>query len=82
MSAEENNKKLNAILSRVLYFKFEEVTDATSLETSAAWDSFNALMLASELEKEFNISFATGELMKIKNVGDIKTILQKNKIPL
>lgn len=76
----ENIKKLNSILAQVLEVDAAEIDDAISPDTVPAWDSYNALMLVSELETGFNIHFTMDEVIAVKNVGDIKVALKKHGI--
>ena len=48
---------VNVIVSKVFSIPESEVNDESSPETIENWDSFNSLMLADELESEFNVSF-------------------------
>lgn len=75
-------KRLKAILSKVLDIDENSITDQTSPDNVETWDSFNALMLISELEKEFNVKFTMEEATSVKNVGDIKKSLEKHKVKL
>ena len=42
------------------------------VDNTEGWDSFNGLLLATELEKEFKVKFTMEDIVSIKNVGDIK----------
>lgn len=75
-------KRLKAILSKVLGIDEAMITDKTSPDNVDTWDSFNALMLVSELEKEFNVKFTMEEIMSVKCVKDIKESLKKHGIEL
>jgi len=75
-------KRLKAILSGVLEISENEISDETSPDTVEMWDSFNALMLVSLLEKEFNVKFSMKEVSAVKCVGDIKESLRKHGIIL
>jgi acyl carrier protein len=46
----------------------EEATTANDVED---WDSLNHINLVVGLEKEFDITFALGEMDGLKNVGEI-----------
>lgn len=74
--------KLKSILSKVLGIKEELINDQTSPETVPGWDSFNGLMLVSELESKFKIKFSMDEVTSVKNVGDIKRALAKHGVIL
>lgn len=78
----ENEKKLYGVLSKVLKIAPESITEATAPENTATWDSYNALMLVSELESVFRVSFTMDEVVAVKNVGDIKAALKRHSISL
>lgn len=69
--------KLTRILAKVLDIKESEISDQASPETISSWDSFNSLLLASEIENEFGIKFTMDEVVAMKNVGEIKKVLKK-----
>lgn len=70
------------ILSKVLGIKEAEVTDKTSPDNVETWDSFNALMLVSELENEFKVKFTMDEIVSVKCVKDIKESLKRHGVEL
>ena len=45
------------------------IEDKTNSDGVEEWDSLNHINLVSAIEKEFEIRFALGELMELKNVG-------------
>lgn len=79
---KNDEKKLLALLGRILKIAPEKITDAMAPENTEEWDSFNGLMIAAELEKTFNIKFSIEEIITTKNVGDIKNNLKKHGIIL
>jgi len=70
------------ILSKVLGIDEASITDNTSPANVESWDSFNGLMLVSELEKEFNVKFTMEEVISVKCVGDIKKSLKRHGISI
>ena len=52
-----------------------EIDDESGPETIENWDSFRGLVLFEELERKFEVKFTLNELLKIKNIKDIKNIL-------
>ena len=70
-------RSLNTILSKVLAIDEDSITDDMSPDNVETWDSFNALMLVSELENEYKVKFTMEEVVGVKCVGDIKSILKK-----
>lgn len=75
-------KKLNTVLAEVLQIKEETIVDSTSPGTIDSWDSYNGLLLVSELENNFKVKFTLEEVMAVKNVGDIKKFLEKHGIKI
>jgi len=75
-------KQLKKILSKVLGIGESSITDKTSPENVSSWDSFNTLMLISEIETVFNIKLTMQEAVNIKSVKDIKDILKNHGIVL
>ena len=56
------------------------VTNGTNSDEIEDWDSLNHINLVSAIEKEFNIRFALGELLSLKDVGTkIDLMLEKFK---
>jgi acyl carrier protein len=41
------------------------------------WDSITHLIMISKVEEVFNVSFRLKELIKLKNVGDLITLLKE-----
>ncbi|MEK7551818.1 MAG: acyl carrier protein [Patescibacteria group bacterium] len=75
-------KRVRKILSDVLSIRENTITDKTSPSNTETWDSFNALMIVSELEREFKISFTFEEIAEVTCVGDITKALEKRGIKL
>jgi acyl carrier protein len=76
----ENNQKLLMLLSRVLDINQASISDFTSPENTDSWDSYNALLLVSELETEFNVHFTIEEVYSVKCVKDIKEALMSHNV--
>ena len=75
-------KRLESVLAKILQIEEIEITDDTSPENVATWDSFNGLVIVSALEKEFNITFTMQEITGVKNVKAIKKCLSKHGVIL
>jgi acyl carrier protein len=76
------SKKLYQIIAKILDVPASEINDESSPETIENWDSFNSLMLADELESEFNISFTLDEIIDSANVAAIKKHLENHGVSL
>ena len=77
-----NIDKLKQVLSRVLKVKVDEINDKSSPENISGWDSFNGLMLVTELEKEFQVKFTIDEIIAVNDVKDIKASLRKHGVDI
>tara|TARA_B100001123_G_C14665315_1_gene771280 strand:- start:297 stop:533 length:237 start_codon:yes stop_codon:yes gene_type:complete len=72
--------RLYKLLARVLNEDIGNIDDDSSPESISSWDSFNGLILADELEKEYEIQFTMDEILDVKNVNDIKRHLRNHNI--
>jgi len=72
--------RLKKILSKVLGVKENDINDESSPDNISNWDSFNGLMLVSELENKFKISFTVDEVISVHTVGEIKQALIKHGV--
>jgi len=75
-------KRLKNILSRVLQIEKDKINDQTSPDNVETWDSFNALLLVSELENCFKVKFTMDEVISVKSVKDIKETLKGHGVML
>ena len=67
---------LKHIFSSILNVPKERVVDSLSPENTAAWDSLNAIILLTEIEKAFNVKFTFDEAMAVKNFGEAVTLVR------
>lgn len=74
-------RALAEIIASVLEIDADGLTDDTGPAEVESWDSFRGLLLVSEIEKQFNVSFTIDEVSEVKNVGDIKRVLADRGIP-
>ena len=73
---------LTTIFSRILGVKEEEVISDLSPENTPSWDSLNAIILVTEIEKAFAVKFSFDEAMAVKNFYDVgKLVEAKGKDP-
>ena len=75
-----NREKLYHLISHVLGVDITEINEATSPENTQSWDSFNALVMVTELEESFNVTFTMDEIESVRNVGDIIEVLSSYSI--
>ena len=75
--SDSTDKKLKAILTKVLLIDESKVSDEMSRKTVKEWDSMAHLMLVSEIESAFEVTMDDDDIMEIQTVADIKKALQK-----
>ena len=71
---------LRALLAEILDIPPESINEKTSPENTPSWDSFNGLLIASELEKAAGVKFSIEDVLSVKNVGDIKKVLDRYNV--
>ena len=70
---------LKNIVSRVFNVPANKINDELARDTIEEWDSFNHLLLISEVEKEIGIKFTILEVGKIKTLKELKESIAKKK---
>ena len=71
---------LKKIVAKVLNLDEIRVNDTLTIGNAEQWDSFNHLLLISEIEKELGITFSIQEVEKIKSFKGLREIvLSKSK---
>lgn len=74
--------KLTTVFSSVLGIDEGRVQDDLSPTNTATWDSLNAIILLTEIEKAFGVRFEYTEAMSIKTFGDVcRLVASKGKDP-
>jgi acyl carrier protein len=53
------------------------ISDSMTAEDVEEWDSLSHINLIVALEREFRVKFTTGEVSKLKNVGDLVSLIQR-----
>ncbi|MBI2523097.1 acyl carrier protein [Candidatus Woesearchaeota archaeon] len=68
-------QNLKKIVAKVLDIDEIKVNDSLTMSNAEQWDSFNHLLLISEIEKELGITFFIQEVEKIKSFKDLREIV-------
>jgi acyl carrier protein len=69
--------KLTTIMQELFENSSLVVTEETSGDDVDEWDSLTHIGLIDSIEKEFKVKFGLGELMKLKNVGQMADLIIK-----
>ncbi|MFH0892359.1 MAG: acyl carrier protein [Candidatus Falkowbacteria bacterium] len=75
-------QNLKKLIAKILEISENDITDDTSPETIGSWDSFNGLMMVSELENAYNIKFSMDEVVSVRSFKDIKAALGRHSVKL
>ena len=75
MSREELFTKLNAVFRDVFDDETIIVTDATTADDIEDWDSLEHINLLAAVEQEFGMKFNMGQVVSMKNVGEMADII-------
>ena len=75
MTREEVFEKLNEVFRDV--FEDDDITveDATTAVDVDGWDSLEHINLINAIEQEFDIKFNMGQIVSMKNVGEMADII-------
>ncbi len=78
MGREEVFETLNGVFRDVFDDETITVNDKTTADDIEDWDSLEHINLMAAVESEFGIKFSMGQIMTMKNVGEmVDIILQK-----
>lgn len=74
--------KLKKIFASVLHIPESGVTDAVSLENTESWDSLSVIILLSEMEKGFGVTFTFDEVTSVTDFGSACKLLSSKGVVL
>ena len=75
MSKEEVFAKLNEVFRDVFDDESITVTEATTADDIEEWDSLEHINLLASVEQEFGMKFNMGQVVSMKNVGEMADII-------
>ena len=78
MSREEVFVKLNEVFRDVFDDDDITVTDTTTADDIEDWDSLEHINLIAAVEQEFGMKFNMGQVVSMKNVGEMADIIIAN----
>ena len=75
MNKEELYQRLNMVFQDVFDDNNIEVSAETTADDIEDWDSLEHINLVAAVEKEFAIKFSMGQIVSMKNVGEMVNII-------
>ena len=75
MTREEVFEKLNEVFRDIFDDETITVTDETTADDIEDWDSLEHINLVNAMEEEFGVKFTMGEIVALKNVGEMADLI-------
>ncbi|MBO5504835.1 MAG: acyl carrier protein [Lachnospiraceae bacterium] len=75
MTREEVYEQLNEVFRDVFDDESITVNDATTSNDIEEWDSLEHINLIAAVEQEFGMRFSMGQVVSMKNVGEMVDII-------
>ena len=75
MSREEVFAKLNGVFCEVFDDEDIVIGETTTAEDIEDWDSLEHITLVAAVESEFGVKFSMGQVMTLKNVGEMVDLI-------
>ena len=75
MSRDELFERLNEVFRDVFDDESITVTDTTTADDIEDWDSLEHINLLAAVEQEFGMKFNMGQVVSMKNVGEMADII-------
>ena len=77
MNKNNIKEKLQSVFVDVFDEEDLTISNSTNSDDIEEWDSLNHIALVLSIEKCFNIRFMTGEVLLLKDVGDMIQLLEE-----
>lgn len=72
MTKESILLQIQHLLSEILKKDDIEINESTTSKDIDGWDSLNHMIIIARIEKHFGVIFNFREVMKLKNIGDLR----------
>ncbi|WP_024867383.1 acyl carrier protein [Butyrivibrio sp. FCS014] len=75
MTRKEVFERMNEVFRDVFDDEDIEVNDETTADDIEDWDSLEHINLVNAMEEEFGVKFTMGEIVALKNVGEMADLI-------
>lgn len=72
--------RITRIFAECLGLDPSQISDETSPDNTPQWDSLNSLKLVVAIQDAFSIELTFGEIMAMRDVGLVRSILRKKGV--
>lgn len=70
------SERLKKVILRELELDDFDLGDATTADMVPGWDSLSHIRVITAVEAEYGIRFKTLEVLRLKNLGDLQSLLE------
>ena len=70
-------ERLKAVIFRELQIDRIPINESTTADQIAGWDSLNHARIINAIEAEYGIHFKTLEVIRLKTIGDLSTLIER-----
>lgn len=75
-------QNLRELFARILREPVEKITDTISPKTSMSWNSLRHVELVTEIERTYNITFSTAEIIAMNSFANVREVIQRKGITI
>lgn len=72
--------RLLNLFAEELEVEARELSDDSTPDNVANWDSLAAMRLVAAIEGEFNVRLSTREAMKMRSIGIVRAVLREKNV--
>jgi acyl carrier protein len=80
MEYTARGERLIALISEILRMPPQEIVDSLDMEATGTWDSLSHMELIAAIEDEFGVDLSADEIVSMRSVADIRTVLRAKQI--
>jgi acyl carrier protein len=76
----QSNDTLYALIHEVLRLPKASINDELDMAETGSWDSLSHMQLIAAVEDEYGIELTADEIIEMRSVGQIKSVLRAHSV--
>tara|TARA_Y100001970_G_scaffold277722_1_gene382365 strand:+ start:10053 stop:10298 length:246 start_codon:yes stop_codon:yes gene_type:complete len=76
--SDDVQEQLLSVFRSVFEIDDLQIADDMTADNIEQWDSLAHITLITEVEKSFEVRFRNAEVARLKNIGDLKALINKH----
>ena len=76
--SDDIQEQLLSVFRSVFEIDDLQIADDMTADNIEQWDSLAHITLITEVEKSFEVRFRNAEVARLKNIGDLKALINKH----